>query len=128
MGMILDSAVQMRTVSRTGAGTHRTGPTPEYVLEVRYTYTVGGKTYTGDRISNHLVHQILHHVEQPPAPWMAALHERYAAGKRAAVRYNPRHPEVSFLFFSTDWSGWFVLTVMGSGFLALAALFWAWRR
>ena len=122
-GVILDSAVRMRTTSRPGSGIHRTGGRPEYVVEVRYSYEVSGIAYTGDRISNHPLVQTLSDVTDAPAGWILALRERYAPGTRAQVYFDPDHPERSYLLFRAV-TGLWLLGLCSVTFVALAILLW----
>jgi hypothetical protein len=118
-GTILESTIRLRTVSGTGSTIRRAGGQPEYVLEVRYSYEVGGRTYTSDRLSNNPPRQNLRNISEPPAPWLAALRDQYAPGVQTQVHYNPKHPEASYLLFRAS-SGLWVLGGCSLAFFVIA--------
>ena len=70
----------------SGTGQSRSKP----VLELQYTYTVGGRTFTGKRIT------------MAPNGWFsvgtpAGLHQKYPQGAEVSVVYNPRKPAMAAL-------------------------------
>ena len=115
-GTILESGIRLGTVRRTGGQ-------PQYELTVRYAYEVRGLTYTGNRLSNRPPTQNLRNFPERPAPWLAALRDRYAPGIQTQVHYDPKHPEASYLFFRGS-SGLWVLAGCSAAFFAIAAAWW----
>ncbi|MGA2120225.1 MAG: DUF3592 domain-containing protein [Bryobacteraceae bacterium] len=120
---ILESGIRLGTVSGTGGTVRTAGGQPQYELTVRYSYEIRGWTYTGNRLSNHPPTQNLRNFPERPALWLAALRDQYAPGIQTQVRYDPKHPEASYLFFRAN-SGLWILAGCSAACFAIAAALW----
>ena len=85
---------------------------PTYYPKVRYQYEVSGKTYTGDRIN-------FSGGEGGEKRGQAqAVADRYPAGQKVVVYYDPKHPERAVLERGLIWKT-FMPFVAGLGFLVV---------
>jgi hypothetical protein len=85
---------------------------PTYYPKVRYQYSVGGKSYTGDRIS-------FSGGEGGEKKSKAqAVVNRYPSGQKVIVYYDPKHPERAVLLMGFTWKT-FMPFVAGLAFLAV---------
>jgi hypothetical protein len=75
-------------------------------VRVRYTYTIGGKEYQGDRVG------------VGGSGDIDAVSRNYSEGKRVAVFYNPSRPDEAVL--EPGSRGTLVWGLVGFGFLAYA--------
>jgi hypothetical protein len=85
----------------------------EKVIYLRYTYTIGGNSYTGWRIRPH------HSVDDSEGEELLA---RLRRCKVFLVRYNPSNPEVAYVLpgaFRDEWAAFYA----GMLFLVAAILF-----
>ncbi len=83
------------------------------VICIRYSYTVGGDTYTGKGIRPH------HSIDEADGQELLA---RVGRSKTFLVRYNPRDPEEAYLLPGTFRDEWAALYA-GLLFLVAATLF-----
>jgi hypothetical protein len=100
----------------------RTRSGKQYRIQVRYTYTVDGKTYTGDRFNNRG-----NYLEGEQGARTAAA--GYPPGARCKVSYNPSDPAESVIDSTVTWHTWgkLVLAVIAL-LLGPGALYLGWRE
>jgi hypothetical protein len=80
----------------------------QYHLELVYTYEVGGRRYTNDR---------LRFIPEPLSQMAAAQRaRRYPVGSALPIRYNRRQPAESVLDPGGEWDG---LAMAAAGFVGL---------
>jgi hypothetical protein len=85
---------------------------PTYYPKVRYQYSVGGKTYTGDRI------RFSGGEGGEKKSESQSVVDRYPSGQKVVVYYNPKHPERAVLLMGFTWKT-FMPFVAGLAFLAV---------
>lgn len=91
-----------------------------YVPQVRYSYAVGGTTYTNDDIWLTGSHSYSSHDNA------AEVLQPYAVGAPVQVFYSPADPRRSALRREGNMALWVFLILMGAAFLGVA--WWARRR
>jgi hypothetical protein len=99
------------------AQTTRAGGSRTYMVSVRYSYVLGGRTYLGDRYNFNIVHT------QGSASKLAIL-DSLARGARVPCYYDPAKPSDSVIDrtpFAEMWWGLFGLPFIGLGLLGISA-------
>ncbi len=69
---------------------HQEGAHPQWRLDLRYRYEVGGQSHTGTRLGAMARHY-------PDEAAVRAVCERYPVGTRVKVFHDPAHPDRSVL-------------------------------
>jgi hypothetical protein len=88
---------------------------PTFSPKISYQYSVGGKTYTGEKIS-------FSGGEGGEKKNKAqAVVNRYSSGKKVAVYYDPNHPEKAVLETGFSWKT-FMPFAAGLGFLIVGII------
>jgi hypothetical protein len=86
---------------------------PTYYPKVRYQYSVGGKSYTGDRIN------FSGGEGGEKKSKSQAVVDRYPSGQKVIVYYDPKHPDKAVLERGIIWKT-FMPFIAGLAFLAVA--------
>lgn len=128
-GTILSSTTTVRMPEREAADEQSRSldepPQPLYRPEVRYTYTVGGRSFTGERISTT-------DVEVSSETYARSIAQRYVPGTPVAVRHDPSDPAQAVLEPGIHLASWLlpaagILFLIVSGGLAFFVR-WYWKR
>jgi hypothetical protein len=95
---------------------------PTYYPKIRYQYSVGGKSYTGERIS------FSGGEGGEEKSEAQAVVDRYLSGQKVIVYYDPKNPERAVLEKGFTWKT-FMPFAAGLGFLVVGIIcFKAYRR
>lgn len=110
-GTIIDSHVASGTVTKKSGNTRRT--TTEYTTTIRYTYTVGEREYTGNRLT--VESSGYTGTNRSSAYDLAG---RYPVGVAVVVHYDPRDPSTAVLRAGAAGFGSWILVSLGLLILA----------
>jgi hypothetical protein len=88
-----------------------------WMVVVTFDYVVGGKTYTGDRLSNSPPMENTDFHDQP-SPALKMYSDRYPVGQEVQIHFNPSQPEKSYLEIRTGGAQGFLYFATGSLVLA----------
>jgi hypothetical protein len=110
-GRVIDSHVDTRTVTKKSGNSRRT--VTEYVTTIRYSYTVAGREFTGDRIN---VESGGYTGTDRSAAYNLA--GRYPVGVAVLVHYDPRNPSTAVLQAGAAGFGSWILAALGLLILA----------
>jgi hypothetical protein len=125
-GSILSCSIE-QGISGTIGNEARSGTLrPAYSIKVQYSYTAGGKQYTGGQFSNNPPKQILSKPFEEPNAQMIALRDRYPAGTPVKIHHDPEHPETSYLEFRSS-GGLYFMSGLAAFFFLLGIVLWLRR-
>lgn len=99
----------------------RTGPIPQWILTIAYSYDVGGQQYEGKQVFKRYAPSGT--IESDPLnnEDLIKLHNLYPAEKTVAVHINQSRPEKSYVHFEAT-QGLIFLIAIGAGFLLLGII------
>ena len=118
-GRILSTTVKVST-SRS-SGSRSTSYSREYYPNIRYSWSVDGVQYTGDRYRLGTTHE--KYRERSDAEEAA---KAFPGGTTIPVYYDPKNPSEAVLEKDTSWSV-FVPAILGLLFLGTGGLMWRYR-
>jgi hypothetical protein len=133
-GGVLESVrIEKIDLARLESPTRYTTPTPEgkyrrdpvWMLDVKYRYAVGGRSYAGERATSYVLYENASDPSSQPSATLRELQACLLAGP-VQVHYHPEDPERSYLFFVPNPAGRSALAY-GGGALGLALLYFAGR-
>jgi hypothetical protein len=89
-----------------------------WMVQVGYKYTIAGREYTGDRLSNSPPMENVESHDRPSATLKRYL-ERFPVGREVQVHYNPDRHEQSYLEIEASGSRFFLYGAVAALFTAL---------
>jgi hypothetical protein len=89
-----------------------------WTVVARYSYSVNGVPYEGVNLSNLAPRKIVQSVQPGDAApeSIAAICSKYSLGTEVSVRYQPKDPSKSFVYFTSparDWP-WLLLPLLAA--------------
>ena len=98
--------VLVHTASGTSTGVHSA---PKWIVDAKFSYSIGGVHYEGTRLSNILPEKIVasseYSLTEPPNS-IAAVCRRYSPGTEIQVFYDPSNPKFGFVYFASPIKRW----------------------
>ena len=98
---IQSSKLKLVTEMKGATTTTPSSVTHVWRVLVTYTYEIGGKQYTGDKITNADPPSKLVSSRKTPYPqWLADVRDQYVPNSQIQIHYDSKHPSNSFIYFT----------------------------
>jgi hypothetical protein len=123
--MVLEASIDKIVASfNTGGPTNRTIGTPGWDIKIKYEYEVNGTKYVGTNVSNQSTQETktVWNDAAKPSEELKSVLDKYSAGTKTEIHYNPKNPSESFINFTSSTGSKLVALGMGILFSILGVL------